>query len=51
LQNVKKKLTQFESQEEFETKKQELSRQCQEAISGLRVNTGAATSIGGVCII
>lgn len=51
LQDVKKKLTQFENQEEFETKKQNLSRQCQEAIARLRVNTGAATSFGGVCII
>jgi len=51
LKEVKKKLTQFENQEEFETKKQDLSRQCQEAINGLQVSTGAATSVGGVCCI
>ena len=51
LKNAKSRIIKFDSQEEFEKNKQELTRQCQEAINGLQVRTGASTSIGGVCII
>ena len=51
LKNSKNKIVKFESQEEFEKNKRELTRQCQEAINGLQVRTGSSTSIGGICII
>ena len=35
LKNAKNKIIKFESQEEFEKNKQNLTRQCQEAINGL----------------
>ncbi|CAG8776964.1 6486_t:CDS:2, partial [Gigaspora margarita] len=51
LKNAKSKIIKFESQEEFEKNKQNLTRQCQEAINGLQTRTGSSTSIGGICII
>jgi hypothetical protein len=51
LKNSKRKLTSFESKEEFEALKKDLISQCNASIAGLQVETGANSSIGGVCLI
>ncbi|CAG8584316.1 9109_t:CDS:2 [Paraglomus brasilianum] len=51
LKNTKRKLSSFENKEDFENLKQDLISQCNTSIAGLQTQTGANTSVGGVCII
>ena len=51
LKNTRRKLTSFENKEDFENLKRDLILQCNTSIAGLQTQTGANTSVGGVCII
>lgn len=51
LGNIKKELLDTTSKQEFEAKKENFLRKVQEAESGLKIRTGSASSMFGICII
>ena len=51
LKNSRHELTKSSDKASFENKKKQLLRQCEEISNGLQIQTGNASSIGGICII